>query len=170
MGGGAIPKNAPQNIYPNAFPIAGRMVSERERLVGMTDAERAWRAQWLKDQHLSPNEPRFVPELQNELLNPIRRMYRWPLDTICKALIPAIGQQRAQSLRYYSGKFLLGYALILGVVYNLKYNSNDWTRKGGFNVTHSDKAVLKGEPGYENRPTRSTPWDYNNRNFKNSPI
>lgn len=30
--------------------IAGRMVRERERLVGMTDAERAWRAQYLKDQ------------------------------------------------------------------------------------------------------------------------
>lgn len=30
--------------------IAGRMVRERERLVGMTDAERAWRSQYLKDQ------------------------------------------------------------------------------------------------------------------------
>jgi len=90
MGGGGVPKNPPQNMYPGAFPIAGRMVSERERLVGMTDAERAWRAQWLKDQHLAPNEPRFVPELQKEGVNVIRRMYRWPLDTIFKALMPVL--------------------------------------------------------------------------------
>lgn len=85
-----MPKNPPTNIYPGAYPIAGRMVNERERLVGMTDAERAWRAQWLKDQHLSPSEPKIVPGLVKEHTNPIRRMYRFPLDTIFRALAPAL--------------------------------------------------------------------------------
>lgn len=70
--------------------IAGRMVRERERLVGMTDEERAWRKQWLKDQVLSPNEPRRVPELDAEFLNPIRRFYRAPLDKVCDALTPRL--------------------------------------------------------------------------------
>jgi NADH dehydrogenase (ubiquinone) 1 beta subcomplex subunit 6 len=85
-----MPKNPPTNIYPGAYPIAGRMASERERLVGMTDAERAWRAQWLKDQHLAPNEPRVVPELIKEHTNAIRRIYRFPLDTLFRALAPAL--------------------------------------------------------------------------------
>ncbi|XP_059485117.1 uncharacterized protein LOC132202298 [Neocloeon triangulifer] len=170
MGGGSPNKNEPLNVRPNAYPVAGRMVDERERLVGMTDAERAWRKQWLKDQHLSPNEPRFVPELERELMNPIRRFYRWPLDNLFKALMPVIGQQRAQSLRYYSGRIAIAYLLILGVTYNLKYNTNSWLRKGGFTRTYSQAAVLKGEPGYYSREVRSLPNDYNDRGFKSSPI
>lgn len=70
--------------------IQGRLVRERERLLGMTDEERAWRKQWLKDQHLSPNEPRFVPEAYYELNNPIRRLYRAPLDYLFKFTEPLL--------------------------------------------------------------------------------
>lgn len=72
------------------FPIAGRYVSERERLAGMTDAERAWRAQWLKDQILSKHEPVHVPALERELLNPIRRFYRFPLDCVESMMKPVV--------------------------------------------------------------------------------
>lgn len=72
------------------FGIQGRLASERERLAGMTTEERAWRKQWLKDQHLSPNEPRVVPEYIKERLNPIRRAYRMPLDVAFKALAPVL--------------------------------------------------------------------------------
>lgn len=88
--------------------IAGRMVRERERLVGMTEAERAWRAQYLKDQVgfsffpsnlysplflsqvLSKREPVHVPEYWNARTNPIRRFYQAPLDAVWKALTPVI--------------------------------------------------------------------------------
>lgn len=70
--------------------IAGRMVRERERLAGMSAEERSWRAQWLKDQHLAPNEPVAVPEYKRALENPIRRIYKAPLDGLYKALCPIL--------------------------------------------------------------------------------
>lgn len=69
--------------------IAGRMVRERERLIGMTDFERNWRKQWLKDQELH-HEPKPVPALEKELMNPIRRFYRAPLDKLCEVLTPVM--------------------------------------------------------------------------------
>lgn len=68
--------------------IAGRMVSERERLLGMSKDERAWRAQWLRDQRLAPHEPVHVPQLH--ALNPIRRFYRAPLNVVENILAPVL--------------------------------------------------------------------------------
>jgi NADH dehydrogenase (ubiquinone) 1 beta subcomplex subunit 6 len=72
------------------FSIQGRMARERERVRGMTDEERMWRSQWLKDQELLPNEPRNIAKLYNESINPIRRAYRMPLDMAFKPLIPVL--------------------------------------------------------------------------------
>ncbi|GBP96052.1 hypothetical protein EVAR_63151_1 [Eumeta japonica] len=66
--------------------ITGRMASQRERCLGMTDTERAWRKQWLQDQILAPNEPVHVEEYWKERLNPIRRFYRAPLDMIFNSM------------------------------------------------------------------------------------
>ena len=74
----------------SAFPIAGRMVKERERLNGMTNDERMWRKQWLKDQELTKNEPKYVSAYWKERVNPIRRFYKAPLDMVCKAMTPAL--------------------------------------------------------------------------------
>jgi NADH dehydrogenase (ubiquinone) 1 beta subcomplex subunit 6 len=74
----------------NPFSLQGRLARERERLWGMTDKERAWRRQFLKDQELSPNEPRFVPEYYNERYNIIRRAYKMPLDIAFKPLEPVL--------------------------------------------------------------------------------
>lgn len=71
--------------------IGGRMVRERERCIGMTNEERAWRAQWLKDQILTKREPVYVKELHDQFRNPIRRLYMRPLDTlILEPLIPKV--------------------------------------------------------------------------------
>lgn len=83
-----------------AFPIQGRMARERERLLGMTDSERAWRRKWLKDQELSPNEPRHVPEYYKERYNPIRRAYKMPLDLAFKQLIPVLVREIYMSNEY----------------------------------------------------------------------
>lgn len=87
MGGAShtVPGDGPiesQSGGAKPMAIQGRMAHERERLSGMTEAERAWRKQWLKDQVLNPKEPLFIPKDSPELLNPIRRFYRWPLDKL----------------------------------------------------------------------------------------
>lgn len=66
------------------------MVRDRERLIGMTDEERLWRAQYLKDQILTKNEPRHVPEYWKEIRNPIRRFYMWPLNTVENIIRPMV--------------------------------------------------------------------------------
>lgn len=71
--------------------IGGRVVRERERLQGMTDHERAWRAQWLKDQILTDREPVGEQTWFNMVRNPIRRFYNKPLDLlIWKPLTPIL--------------------------------------------------------------------------------
>lgn len=150
--------------------IAGRFVRERERLLGMTDAERAFRKQWLKDQELSPNEPRLVPEYYKEMYNPIRRAYRWPLNTVQKLIEPMVGAQRAFSIRYFSGKILMGITFAYMVTYYFKYNANDWTRKGGWRTKASRKAVLEGDPNYPQLSDRSKPSDYFSRGFNDNKL
>jgi hypothetical protein len=62
--------------------------NERER-VFMTDEQRALRRQWIKDQELAPDEPRFIAAIQPR--NWFRRIYRAPLDTLeSRYLIPAL--------------------------------------------------------------------------------
>lgn len=83
--------------------LEGRLGNVRERLLGMTDEERAYRKQWLKDQELSPNEPREVPEMYKERYNIIRRFYRYPLDQFEKVIAPIVGQPAAYLIRYLQG-------------------------------------------------------------------
>lgn len=147
--------------------ITGRLNRERERLLGMTDEERAFRKQWLKDQELSPNEPRKVPEMYKATYNPIRRAYRAPLNWLGKALEPVLGAERAFSVRYWTGKALLTVAGAYWVTYYFKYCANDWTRKGGWYTVQSRQAVVEGDPDYPKLSDKTKPSDYADRGFKN---
>lgn len=145
--------------------IAGRYVTERERLVGMTDAERAFRKQWLQDQILSPNEPRKVPETYKALYNPIRRFYRWPLDKFQASLEPALGYESAYVIRNCIGK---GALIIFGIywfTYYAKYNSNDWTRKSGWRSKVSKTVVDIGDENFPKVSEKTKPSDYADRGF-----
>lgn len=74
-------KMPPFNIEPLPF--------ERQRLgEWMTDEDRQLRRQWLKDQELSPKEPRLVPELYPK--NPIKRLLAAPWDFTFRLLKPLI--------------------------------------------------------------------------------
>ncbi|CAH0554833.1 unnamed protein product [Brassicogethes aeneus] len=150
--------------------ISGRYNSERERLFGMTDEERAFRKQWLKDQELSHNEPKKVPEMYKALNNPIRRFYRLPLDTLQKIMEPALGAQRALTIRYFGGKFLMGIMGAYAATYYFKYNANDWTRKGGWRVNQSRIAVVEGDPEYPKASDKVKPEDYASRGFKENMV
>lgn len=145
--------------------IQGRLVRERERLVGMTDEERAFRAKFLKAQILSPNEPRVVPELYTALNNPIRRFYKYPLNQFQKFLEPKVGVPTASFLRNVTGKTLMGIVLLYSTVYYFKYNGNDWTRKGGWLMTESKEAVLPGDPRFP-MITNKKPSDYASKGFE----
>ncbi|KAL4716863.1 hypothetical protein ACJJTC_012674 [Scirpophaga incertulas] len=150
--------------------IAGRVALERERCIGMTDAERAWRKQWLQDQVLAANEPVYVKEYWLERTNIIRRIYRKPLDTVFQMLMPVLGQERAANYRYLTGKIGLGIVGVLSVHYYFKYHGNDWTKKGGWKVLKSKPMVLPGQPGFPFKSERSQDADYADRNFKNATI
>lgn len=152
------------------FPIADRYVNERERLNGMTDAERAFRAQWLKDQVLAHNEPRVVPELYKEMYNPIRRFYRWPLEKVYHILTPVIGDHRAYHVRFWTGKFAMMTVGLYAGYYYFKYNANDWTKKGGWRVTESRTAVHPGDPGFPKVSERTKGSDYCDRGFSKAAI
>ncbi|XP_050682055.1 NADH dehydrogenase [ubiquinone] 1 beta subcomplex subunit 6 [Leptidea sinapis] len=149
------------------MPIAGRVAIERERCLGMTAAEREWRKQWLKDQILAPNEPVHVEEYWRERTNPIRRFYRWPLDTLYRVLSPVLGETRAADYRYIIGKTGLIAVGILCTHYYFKYNGNDWTKKGGWRVIKSKPMVLPGQDGFPFQ-SQMKESDYAARGFKNS--
>lgn len=145
--------------------IAGRLTSERERLVGMSDAERAFRKQWLQDQLLSANEPRKVPEIYKTLYNPIRRFYRWPLDKLQVLMEPVLGYQTSYLIRYFAGKSALAIAGLYWFTYYAKYNSNDWTSKSGWKVKQSRKAVDLGDVNFPQVSDKTKPSDYASRGF-----
>jgi len=149
--------------------IAGRTISERERLTGMTPEERAWRKKWLKDQVLTPREPIEIPIRNAEFMNPIRRFYRWPLDTLFfKVLQPSIGEVPAQVFRFYIGRSLLGLAGIFLGFYYFKYNTATWESKSGWRIIASRKAVYPGEPGWPKVGTKTRPEEYTDRGFLDS--
>ncbi|XP_067625702.1 uncharacterized protein ND-B17 [Eurosta solidaginis] len=145
--------------------IAGRTVRERERLLGMSNEERAWRKQWLKDLELD-HGPRVVPEMERELLNPIRRFYRLPLDKMGDALAPVLGLTPARYVRFWVGKFAMGVVALYAGAYYLKYNQNDWTRKGGWRVISSRVVCNPGDEGYPKLSERTQPSEYATRGFK----
>lgn len=75
------------NIEPMAY--------ERERLSGkgMTSEDRALRKQWLLDQRLAPHEPPnsvVALETMNLPVNPIKRVFRMPMDATFRALAPVL--------------------------------------------------------------------------------
>lgn len=84
----------PREVYPSSntggvipTSIKGRFSQERERLgPDFTEQDRQWRIKWHHDQDLHKNEPVKAAEemMDRELLNPIRRLYRIPLDYVEK--------------------------------------------------------------------------------------
>lgn len=70
--------------------IERRMARERERMLGMTDEERAWRKKWLKAQELAPEEPVMPKNYYKEMYNPLRRFYMWPMNKFQNMLEPIV--------------------------------------------------------------------------------
>jgi len=114
---------------------------ERQRLAGagMTAEDRVLRRQWLKDQELAHNEPRYIPELYPR--NPIRRILGKPWNVLFGALRPIVGERIAQAGRNSVPKFLLALVAFYGIYYQLKFNPSRWSDKRGWHM-YSSKPTL----------------------------
>ena len=77
------PHERPFNIQPFG--------NERSRLpFKMTDEDRLRRKKWIESQTLTDREPVHVEELERQIFNPIRRLYRAPADKVMKLLVPVV--------------------------------------------------------------------------------
>ncbi|KAH9376990.1 uncharacterized protein LOC144145688 [Haemaphysalis longicornis] len=151
--------------------IEGRFADERTRLSAeFTDADRAWRKKWLEDQHLSPNEPRHVPELERALKNPFRRFYRFPMDYIFGRLEPFLGPTATPALRWFVPKVLFIYVGGLVLMYNYKYNQHSWKRHSGLVFRFSRPVSLPGDPDWPRPADRTKPSDYADYGFKDREV
>jgi NADH dehydrogenase (ubiquinone) 1 beta subcomplex subunit 6 len=152
-----------------AMNIGGRLIYEKERLHGMTPEEREWRRKWLRDQELTPREPVQPKYYEKDLMNPIRRFYRKPLDVVFfNILEPVIGTTSATVGRVLTGKFLMGLTFVYLTYYYFKYNTNNWERTGGWRVVMSRVRVLPGDEGYPAPQTKTKGSEYANRDFPKS--
>ncbi|ELT98130.1 hypothetical protein CAPTEDRAFT_225966 [Capitella teleta] len=138
-------KLPPMNIEPFA--------TDRLRMDGMTDADRALRRQWLADQKLAPNEPRFVPELFPR--NPIRRIYAAPWNALFNALKPMLGPKMSASGRYWVPRLTFAAVLSWAAYYNLIYCPRDWDHRHGFHMYRNRPKILPGDAEWPNAPVKS---------------
>ncbi|XP_060822278.1 uncharacterized protein LOC132910525 [Bombus pascuorum] len=147
--------------------IGGRLVRERERLIGMTEEERAWRIRYLKSQILAPEEPLDTKEYRRQLYNPLRRFYRAPLDVFQRLLTPVLGSNGAMVVRYVTAKCFMGIFMIYGAWYYFKYNTSNWTRQSGWAVRPTRDTRFPGDKDYKGLEKPKTFATYG---FENSPI
>ncbi|XP_011165873.1 uncharacterized protein LOC105200149 [Solenopsis invicta] len=115
--------------------IERRMGRERERMLGMTDEERAWRKKWLDAQKLAPEEPVIPKGYYEELHNPIRRFYMAPGNKFQSMLEPYMGHVGSYITRHFITRSAMGIFAIYCIYYHLKYNRMNWMRNGGWKIS-----------------------------------
>ncbi|XP_076751459.1 NADH dehydrogenase (ubiquinone) B17 subunit [Xylocopa sonorina] len=148
--------------------IGGRMVSERERLIGMTPEERAWRLRYLKSQELAPDEPYVVSrEWYKANYNPIRRFYRFPLDCFQMLITPVLGRTTSRVIRYTISRVVMVTLLIYSGWYHLKYNTRNWEDRRGWFYRPTRNLSIPGTPNYTGL---IKPKQWSTYGFENSPI
>lgn len=88
----SVTPSGPSDDTDGTLPIdlEGRHRFVRQRLTNMNDEERAFRRKFLHDQHLGQDEPVHVPEMYQELYNPIRRAFKAPMNVVEGFLSPKI--------------------------------------------------------------------------------
>jgi len=117
--------------------IVRRVARERERMLGMTDEERAWRKKWLDAQKLAPEEPVIPEGYYKQMYNPIRRFYMAPGNKFQTMMEPLMGKPAAYILRHTLTRLTAGIVGIYCIYYHLKYNRMNWMRNGGWKITVS---------------------------------
>jgi len=131
-------KLPPFNIEP--FP------HERERLpFKMTVVDRALREQWVKDQHLSPNEPRHVPEIFPK--NVFRRMYGTPWNFVATKLSTSglTSEGGAAVFRFFTPKLAMYFVGVSFIYSYFKNNQTSWEQNTGWNIFANRLQVYPGQ-------------------------
>jgi len=124
-----------------------------ERIAGMTDLDRAWRKQWLKDQILTEREPVFVPEYYKLTNNFVRRGFDAFFDKLLGPLAKwgakKVDAEFGVFIRKTPPRFLFIYLLFVGAHYEIKHNPRHWedSLQNWWGV-RSRPALFPGDPGY----------------------
>ncbi|KAF6017292.1 hypothetical protein EB796_003023 [Bugula neritina] len=151
-------KLPPMTIEP--FPF------ERERLpFKMTAEDRALRHQWIQDQVLSKNEPRYIPELHPK--NFFRRIYGAPWDYVTKYVTASMGIEKARLFRFMAPKAAMFIAGLCFINDYMKHNESSWEQAKGFNTYSNKLPIYNGEiPENPSRDYREkSGGDFYNRGF-----
>uniref|UniRef100_A0A914Y932 NADH dehydrogenase [ubiquinone] 1 beta subcomplex subunit 6 n=1 Tax=Panagrolaimus superbus TaxID=310955 RepID=A0A914Y932_9BILA len=128
------------------------MGNERVRTAGLTDAERAWRAKWLKDQHLHPDEPIHVDAVHRQL-NPIRILYRWPWDKLYQHFLrPTFGVYYGTAIRVAAPKIMMGFLIFETMYYYWKYEARDWQHLRGIETNKKKETLVRAKEIEEAHP------------------
>jgi len=173
------PKDMPEppvHFQHNPVNLELHLGDPRNRLAGMTDAERAWRKKFVLDQHLKDDEPVYVPEMFGNL-NPVRRIYRIPWDIIERRfLVPKLGLVYGHYTRMLVPKLMMGGFAFMWFYYHLKYHQPNWMNPRRFEVMMFDQPLVKEaeirekEPGLIEKGMGARNYqikqDYMDRDFK----
>jgi len=144
------------------------------------DADRAYRAKFLKAQEMSVRDKSLHlfylwdhPEFRKVRLNPLRRLWQAPGEALERALRPSLGLLRANMAKVALCKGLWVAGFIWAGSYYFMYSRGDWTRLGGWRVWTSKPMTGPNNPNFplpDPAFERTKPGDYNDRNFSGDPV
>lgn len=148
-----------------AMWIESRFWYDRERMSPDFDDDwRSYRARYLHSLELDPKEPVRVLEYENELINPIRKFYMRGGDWLENNVI-----RRFAKDKYYSSMYrvvitrgLMGYFLILGSYYYVRYFNKKWDANTGPELFRGAPVMYPGHPQYPFEDYKTEPshhWD-----------
>lgn len=145
----------------NPFP------NERQRLpFKMTEEDRLRRKNYLHSQELTDREPMNVPELERMIYNPIRRLYRAPMDRLFNLLGPVIGEHRVRANRVVLPKIFMVYLSGCFLWYQFKYNKPSWEQQGGFKMVKTQGILLPEDQ----KPEQMKNYDYADKGFQSRSV
>ncbi|CAD5211330.1 unnamed protein product [Bursaphelenchus okinawaensis] len=162
----------PQHRVNDVMSLQLHMADERQRMAGLSPAEREWRMKWLKDQHLHPDEPIHVDAIHRQL-NPVRMLYRRPWDLFyTKVLVKRLGPYYGLAFRQMVPKLIIGFLTIQFVYYQWKYQAKNWEAYSGLttfveNPIRDKKKIEEEYPGlYAKAMYNDKQYDYHDRTYQ----
>jgi hypothetical protein len=151
------------------------------------NADRKWRAQWLKDQKLvgadkhSPfgssglNQYQLeqIPEFRKARWNIFRRTLRMPMDLIERAVINTTGMHWTKA-RFGRNAFSYGWKGALffyTFAYHMMYRANDWEDRRNWKIRYEKPESVPSHSDFPHQNAfKREKADYNDQNFQKSAL
>lgn len=157
-------ENASMAYRKDQMNLGLHTVNERQRVRhGYTQVERELRKQYVMDQRLHPDEPIRIDAIYRQL-NPIRKIYRMPMDWAYTKMLPRLGIQWAHYFRVWPPKVVLAWLGGCALWYHVKYNRGDWTMVTVTNIEQDPYVhprydeLEKMEPGIHAKAFHTARW------------